>query len=616
MRVEHKAKKPKQKDHSSEISSTKRSRFKALRSAVKMATLRNQILPLFLLLILVVLSFLTYQVVFDDKFFPRVYIGDVNISALNKPEAYQLVNGRVEQRLSQKIVFVHEGKDYTIDLASSSASLNLSKALDYAYTIGHSGPLTERVIKQFKALFLSYRIAPEASFPKEDQLNSINSAVFTSPQDASLIIEEPPVGSTESGKIKIAEGKNGSGLDNNKIKQEIASFLIFGKYHNNLPITEVEPKITTNDVKKASALLEDNNQSPLKLSFENNNWIIDSKLLLSFLSLEQAGPDILDQKKLEAFLVEVAKKIDQPVKEGQFSFDPNTTKVSQFTASQDGRELDRIKTASLLTEAITNLRSREIQLPVNIVKPKTQTSDVNELGIKELIGRGVSNFAGSIPNRIYNVGLGAAKINGTLIAPGQTFSFNQTVGDISAATGFKQAYVIKSGRTVLDDGGGICQVSTTLFRAALNTGLPIVERTAHAYRVGYYEQGFPPGLDATIFYPSVDFKFKNDTTHHILVQAYVSGTTLTVDLYGTSDGRTVSQSTPVFLSRTPALPEIRQDDPTLPVGEIKQVDFAAAGANISFKRTVTKDGQTLYDETFRSNYRPWAAVYLVGTKTD
>jgi vancomycin resistance protein YoaR len=231
-----------------------------------------------------------------------------------------------------------------------------------------------------------------------------------------------------------------------------------------------------------------------------------------------------------------------------------------------------------------------------------------------LIGQGVSHFAGSIENRKFNVGLAASRINGVLIPPGEEFSFVKTVGDISGASGYKQAYVIKSGRTVLDDGGGVCQVSTTIYRAALNTGLPITERTAHAYRVGYYEQGFPPGLDATIYSPSVDLKFKNDTGHHILVQARVEGTDLTVDLYGTSDGRSVELTRPVIVSQSPALPEIRQDDPTLPKGTVKQVDFAAAGANVVFKRKVTKGGITYIDETIRSNFRPWQAVYLVGTK--
>ena len=144
--------------------------------------------------------------------------------------------------------------------------------------------------------------------------------------------------------------------------------------------------------------------------------------------------------------------------------------------------------------------------------------------------------------------------------------------------------------------------------------MPIVSRTAHAYRVGYYEQDSPPGFDATVFAPSVDFKFKNDTTSYILVQTRAENDdTLYYDLYGTSDGRVSKVTTPVILSTTPALPDIHQDDPTLPKGQIKQVDFAVAGANVVFSRTVTRNSQTLIQETYHSNYQPWANIFLVGT---
>jgi vancomycin resistance protein YoaR len=201
-----------------------------------------------------------------------------------------------------------------------------------------------------------------------------------------------------------------------------------------------------------------------------------------------------------------------------------------------------------------------------------------------------------------------------LLSPGEVFSFNQAVGDISAETGYKQAYVIKEGRTVLDDGGGVCQVSTTLFRAVLYAGLPVIERTAHAYRVGYYEQGFPPGLDATVFYPTVDFKFKNDTPAYLLIQTVISGSKLYFNLYGTSDGRVTTLSKSTVTDQTPPPPDLKQDDPTLPKGEVKQVDWAAWGAKVSFTRTVTREGEEIIKETWRSNYRPWQAVYLVGIK--
>src|SRR5581483_1675543 len=240
---------------------------------------------------------------------------------------------------------------------------------------------------------------------------------------------------------------------------------------------------------------------------------------------------------------------------------------------------------------------------------------VNNLGITQLIGQGESLFQGSIDTRIYNIELAASRINGALIAPGEIFSFDKTLGDVSSLTGYKQAYVIQNGKTVLGDGGGVCQVSTTTFRAILNAGLPVVERHAHAYRVEYYEEDSPPGIDATIYVPSVDLKFKNDTNHYILVQTNVDPASLklTVSLYGTSDGRVSTISTPVITSQTPAPPPLNVDDPTLPKGTVKQTDFAAAGANVYFTRKVVRNGQVLINETYYSNYQPWQAVYVHGT---
>jgi vancomycin resistance protein YoaR len=207
-------------------------------------------------------------------------------------------------------------------------------------------------------------------------------------------------------------------------------------------------------------------------------------------------------------------------------------------------------------------------------------------------------------------------LNGIIIKPGEVFSFDQAVGDISSLSGYKQAYVIENGKTVLGDGGGVCQVSTTLFRAALNAGLPIVERHQHAYRVGYYEEDSGPGIDAAIYSPTVDLKFKNDTGHALLIQTYLdfNAQRLTFALFGTKDAnRQVAITTPVVLSQTPAPPPLYQDDPTLPKGQIKQVDFSADGADVYFTRTVTENGKVSIYDKFASEYKPWQAVYLRGT---
>ncbi len=313
-----------------------------------------------------------------------------------------------------------------------------------------------------------------------------------------------------------------------------------------------------------------------------------------------------------------AERINIPVQEALFQFAGG--KVTAFKPSRDGRKLNIASTKANFSKLLASVPTSQEQIltlavVVDPIKPTIQTQETNVLGVQELIGRGYSEFAHSIPGRIHNVALTASKINGILIKPGEIFSFNQAVGDISEATGFQPAYIIKDGRTVLGDGGGVCQVSTTLFRAALAAGLPIIKRQAHAYRVAYYEQaGYKAGLDATVFAPSVDFQFKNDTPGYILIQTSTDrrNLTLTIDLYGTNDGRKAEILNHVVGSITPPPPDLYQDDPTLPAGTVKQVDFAAWGAKASFQYKVTRDGQVFQNETFYSNFRPWQAVFLRG----
>ncbi|HSW48452.1 MAG TPA: VanW family protein [Candidatus Saccharimonadales bacterium] len=325
------------------------------------------------------------------------------------------------------------------------------------------------------------------------------------------------------------------------------------------------------------------------------------------------------ESEIDKVIIPFSKDINIDPVDALFNFDGK--RVIAFKPSSNGKAVDGL---NLKKQILSDLQSIThsgkakmfaINVPVIDIQPKITTEKVNSLGIKELIAEGTSLFAHSIENRIYNVNLAASRINGALIKPGETFSFAKTVGDVTSLTGYKQAYVIENGKTVLGDGGGVCQVSTTLFRAALNAGLPIVERNQHAYRVGYYEEDSPPGIDAAVYIPSVDLKFKNDTDHYILVQTVIDleALRLTFQLFGTKDNRIVTVNKPVILSQSPAPPDEYQDDPTLPKGQIKQIDFSAGGMNVYFTRTVTKDGKVLDDDKFTSNYRPWRAVYLRGT---
>jgi vancomycin resistance protein YoaR len=321
----------------------------------------------------------------------------------------------------------------------------------------------------------------------------------------------------------------------------------------------------------------------------------------------------------DKFFSPFIKAVNKEPVDALFSFQDG--KVLTFKPSEEGKTVDVEKIKENLNsqfEKVLRQRPQKIIIPINvkILEPKITTDKANNLGIKELIGIGTSLFQHSIQNRVFNINLAASKINGALIEPNEIFSFTKTLGDVSALTGYQQAYIIQNGKTILGDGGGVCQVSTTFFRALLNAGLTITERHAHAYRVGYYEQDSPPGFDATVYYPSVDLKFKNDTGNYILVQTQIdpSLSQLSIFLYGTSDGRSVILSKPIVTNRTPPPPDVYQDDPTLPKGTVKQVDWSAEGSKVSFRRDVTKNGKKIISETFVSNYAAWQSVFLRGTK--
>lgn len=333
---------------------------------------------------------------------------------------------------------------------------------------------------------------------------------------------------------------------------------------------------------------------------------------------------IFDSEVLENFLENLSKQIDIPAQEALFQF--SSGRVTAFRPSAIGQRVDLVRAKKDFESHLSPPTSTTIILLIVPVEAKVKTEEANNLGIKEILGEGQSFFRGSISNRIYNISLAASRLNGILITPGETFSFNEKLGEITAETGYKQAYIIKEKKTVLDDGGGVCQVSTTLFRAALNAGLPIEERQAHAYRVAYYEQGpvpsgagqggFGPGLDATVYAPRTDLKIKNDTPAYILIQSDTNtkNASLTFALYGTADARKATISKPRVWDEVKPLEALYQDDPTLPKGQVKQVDFAAWGAKTSFDYKVTRGEEILQNRTFSSNFQPWQAVFLRGTK--
>ncbi|MBI4039459.1 VanW family protein [Candidatus Daviesbacteria bacterium] len=591
----------------------------------------------FIFLVAIVILIAVFEIIFADRIYPGVTVGYLDVS------------GQTVNQATSKLRQAFSTRTQTINLSTDQTNFIIEpQRLNFSYDASASAQLAFRQGRG-KNWLENLRIKTLWCCAKKQ---NINSQVDISQDHLQTIIDklaekiDLPVQETvitiKDNQLQVVPGKLGRKVNKAQTSQVILDYLSIR--NNQLPtiITDlVIPKVGPEQAQQALPDLEKLINSPLILATGEMRRQYNKEDLLSLYAFSNQGPLISwqvgsssmvinrlltydlgdrqpisllpDQEKVHQLTDTLAKQIDRPAQNAIFIFEAG--KVTTFKPSQEGRKLDKDQTKKLITEALVGADvSRNIQLPVQISPAQVTTESVNTLGIKTLLARGVSHFAGSSANRIYNVRLTTNRINGTLVAPGETFSFNDVVGEVSATSGFKPAYVIRSGRTVLDDGGGVCQVSTTLFRAVLYAGLPVVSRTAHAYRVGYYEQGgFAPGLDATVYAPSVDFEFKNDTPSYILIQAYIAGATLYVDLYGTNDARIAKLSTPLVTNQTPPPADMRQEDPTLAKGQVRQVDFPAWGANVTFTRTVIKDGKIISSNKFSSFYRPWQAVYLVGT---
>jgi len=296
-----------------------------------------------------------------------------------------------------------------------------------------------------------------------------------------------------------------------------------------------------------------------------------------------------------------------------FSIDKNGLKINTIEAMT---QIQKLLSSDAINKIVIQTKPFRINITDSILVPDVTLAIANTLGIEEIIGVGTSDYSGSIQSRIHNVILATQRLHGTLIPKGEEFSFNKALGDISGSTGYQPAYIILNGRTVLGDGGGVCQTSTTMFRTAINSGLPITEWAAHAYRVHYYENDGKPGRDATVYSPSQDLKFKNDTSAAILIQTEIDeeNNLLKYTFWGKKDDRKIVISDVTMGSSIAAPPAREEEDPTRPRGTKVQVDWAAAGLNTWFDYKVTKGTEVIQDRRFVSNYRPWQAVYLVGTK--
>ena len=567
---------------------------------------------------------LGYQLVYAGRIFPGVSVAGVDISGLTPSDAAVKLNGALSYPISGKVLFRDGEKAWVASPAELGMVFDPSSSAVTAYDVGRSGGLFGALAGQIRARGDGVFVPPVIIFDQRvayQYLTQISVQIDQPVQEAGLSLEGTTVVTTR--------GQVGREL---KIDATLvylgAQLQTFSDGEVSLVVQEIEPQIL--DVSAQADAARQLLSQPLTLVVPESvegvpgPFVFDVQVLANMLGVQRTQDGVqvvLNTAGLTDMLEPVKTRTDRPALNAKFVFNDETRQLDVIEPSQTGLVVDVDATVQAINESL--LRGEHV-VPL-VVKadepelPSTVTGE--ELGITELIASETSYFYGSSTERIQNIQAASSRFHGVLVAPGEVFSMGETMGDVSLENGFAEALIIFGGRTIKGVGGGVCQVSTTLFRTVFNAGFPIVERYSHAYRVSYYEQTVSgsvdprlAGLDATVYFPLVDFKFKNDSPYWILMETYVNvnSRSLTWKFYSTSDGRTVEWDTTGPTDVVAAPSPLFEENPELGKNEMKQIDWAANGADVTVTRTVYRNGGVLFQDVISTHYEPWQAVCEYG----
>lgn len=499
-----------------------------------------------------------FNVSYADKILPNIMINTEDYSGLAKEEAYSKLENIIKKAYEQKLVFIYNNKKYQADLSRAGVSFYTNKTVDDAFDYGRRENMFQN-IQELVALTNSKK-----NFPVEFEMDETKLESFISQTMSE--IENPPknfrykyIGE----KFISFTAETGVVIDRDKMINDIKDKL---KSLKNDPVkielVKKDPEIKDDLNGYALSQAENILNKKVVLKYNSSLWEVqkeDFALWLKFDSAENSDNKekkilgiIADKEKIKDYFVSLVPQINRAPVNAQLEF--KNGKVDVFSLDHDGISLQMEKSMEEIEKNVfipdnykdNSEKEIEIQLITENIKPEITIESIDNMGITSLLATGESNFSGSPKNRKHNIAVGAGKFHGILIGPGDEFSFVEVLGNVGPKEGYLPELVIKNGATIPEYGGGLCQVSTTAFRAAVKAGLEITERKNHAYPVKYYD---PQGADATIYPPHPDLRFRNNTPAYILIQTRVEGNNLYFDFYGSSDGRKVELVGPVVYDK-------------------------------------------------------------------
>lgn len=534
-----------------------------------------------------------------------VTIAGVEVGGLTASEARTLLEQRFEQVAREQVVFTAGDDRFPTKATTLGVEADWAAALETASREGEGfGPV--RGFRRLQARFFGEEISPPVQAytgALDFKVASLAGAIDRRHVEAELV--RRGLG------IEVVPGQSGRKLDRDAAAATIVRAL--ARLDRGLPVAlpvRVDPvEVTAAELIGARRRAVTALSAPVRLEYEGTRWKLPRWRIAELLSLPRRGSTRLAiaGPGAEAWFAKLRKTVEHAPVDARFEV--GASGEIEIVPDKPGLGIDVPATAQALLAAAISPTERTAELAVRTTVAERTAADAKAMGITGVVGSYHTTYGG-IPSRLHNVALVSQLIDGALIAPGETFSFNGTTGERTAEKGFQEAPVIINGELQTGLGGGICQVSTTVFNAAYEAGLEIDERTNHALYISHY----PLGRDATVNYPDQDLKFTNDTDKWLLLRTFVGSGSLTVNLYGTPQSRRVETTQqPLRVVGAPKVKRVK--DPTMQKGKSEVEEYGQPARATSVSRTVyDADGTVLHENTWYSSYRSEPKVVRVGTK--
>ncbi len=572
---------------------------------------------------LVITGILTFEFGYSyGRIHSGVSVSGIAVGRMTPEQAASELQTALPAKTREPVTVVYQDEKWEVTAEEIELTFDYEALSTQAMAVGRDGGVLRVVSDRVGAWASGVEVPATASADAEkldDLINKVAKGTDVAPVDATLKIKElKPV---------LIPAKPGVELKRDELKTAILGAMLSTRRTVEAPTRVADVGVTDDEAKAAAAVAQTMLAGPVTITYKSKDWEFTPEEVASWLSFRRSDdtatadvvpraanerdvtlvPLVSSKKAAKTVVPRVGAKVGREAKNARFKTSSGRVTIipSEDGIGPDMKDLARTLTASLSAED----SSRTVAMRTAVTKPKITTEDAEKMGVKERLSRYTTTYAAGNRSRVNNIHLLGDALDGTLVAPGKTFSFNGSIGQRTAEKGYQEANAIVNGELVPQLGGGICQVGTTIFNTVFESGLPVVQRRNHSFYIDHY----PKGRDATVSWGGPDFKFKNDTEHWVLISVSYTSSSITIALYGTDPGYEVESETGKWRNIKPhPVKEIK--DKTMAKGVKVVEDAGVDGKSITVKRTVSKDGEVIRTDSFVSVYKPKTETVRVGTK--